>query len=119
VLAAFAADALASAASELWARGHAGRALASGGLLLALAGWLGTARASLRDVPGASAAEAREVQLRKGASLRAEHIPGLDVTPCAYEHFALIAAYGAPERVTIHPASGAPLTSACPSVDRR
>jgi hypothetical protein len=41
------------------------------------------------------------------------------VTPCAYEHFALIAAVGAPERVAILPATHAPVTPACPRVELR
>jgi hypothetical protein len=40
------------------------------------------------------------------------------VTPCAYEHFALIAAFGAPERVTIiEPASRREPDGQCPHVD--
>jgi hypothetical protein len=50
--------------------------------------------------PGQGQADRRE-QLARGAALRGT--PGLIVTPCAYEHFALIAAYGAPERVTTLP----------------
>jgi hypothetical protein len=58
----------------------------------------------------------RSAQLARGASLRAE--PSLDVTPCAYEHFALIAAYGAPETVTIRPPAASPMPE-CPSIAPR
>lgn len=65
-----------------------------------------------RAVPGASPAERRDAQIARGREL-AKTATSLDVTPCAYEHFALIAAYGAPEHVTIH--SPAPMTI-CPTV---
>jgi hypothetical protein len=71
-----------------------------------------------RDVPGASPAERRDAQIARGREL-AKTAPALDVTPCAYEHFALITAYGAPENVTIEPRTGAPVTSDCPSVSAR
>ena len=42
----------------------------------------------------------------------------MTVTPCAYEHFALIAAFEAPERVTIRPAS-ATAAGPCPQFDEQ
>ena len=51
--------------------------------------------------------------------LRDQGVEHLEVTPCAYEHFALIAAYGAPERVVIHPGGGAGVERSCPAVERR
>jgi hypothetical protein len=36
-----------------------------------------------------------------------------------FEHFALIAAYGAPERVEARPRSGAPVVASCPFVEPR
>jgi hypothetical protein len=69
-----------------------------------------------RDYPGTGDA-ARDPQLARGAALRsAAH---LTVEPCAYEHFALIAAYGAPERVTTLPTRKLPVTDACPAVDTK
>jgi len=41
------------------------------------------------------------------------------VTPCAFEHFALIAAWGEPERVRVGERSGDPVSSRCPSVVER
>ena len=55
----------------------------------------------------------RSTQIRRGLELRGERV--LNVTPCAYEHFALIAAYGAPENVTILPPGAAPMPE-CPLV---
>jgi hypothetical protein len=68
-----------------------------------------------RAVPGASPSERRDAQIARGREL-AHTATALDVTPCAYEHFALIAAYAAPETVTIEPKTGAPVTRDCPNV---
>lgn len=65
------------------------------------------------DPPGAGALEDRRAQLARGAELRADGARSIAVTPCAYEHFALIAAFGAPERVRIEPARP---SSECPGV---
>ena len=71
-----------------------------------------------RDIPGASPSENRDSQIARGREL-GKTAASLDVTPCAYEHFALIAAYAAPEAVTIRPKTGDPVTTACPSVTAR
>ncbi|WP_394837840.1 hypothetical protein LVJ94_13090 [Pendulispora rubella] len=60
----------------------------------------------------------RAVQVARGQELRAAGAPHLVVTPCAYEHFALIAAYGAPESVDIRPPEHQPILRACPKVER-
>lgn len=70
------------------------------------------------DPPGTSALEDRRDPIARGAKLRADGASSLVVTPCAYEHFALIAAYGAPERVTIAAHGDAP-PSSCPDVEVR
>ncbi|WP_394827030.1 hypothetical protein [Pendulispora albinea] len=62
--------------------------------------------------------ESRSAQLEQGYALRKAGAARLVVTPCAYEHFAWIAAYGAPESVEIRPASRAPVTTACPKVEQ-
>ncbi len=66
-------------------------------LTFALVGlpWLSAER------PGSSEAEDRAPQIARGLELRTRGAKRLVVTPCAYEHLALIAAYGAPEDVTI------------------
>ena len=71
-----------------------------------------------RAVPGASPSERRDAQIARGREL-AKTATSLDVTPCAYEHFALIAAFGAPERVSIEARSGQPVTADCPDVTTR
>lgn len=80
--------------------------------------WLFTARA-FTDPPGRSSAEDRRPQLARGADLRARAVPHVTITPCAFEHFALLAAYGAPENATVHPKSDAPVGANCPFIEER
>lgn len=68
------------------------------------------------DPPGRGFAEDRSEQVSRGAKLRADGVKAITVTPCAYEHFALIAAYGAPENVAVQPRTGAATTERCPEV---
>ncbi len=71
-----------------------------------------------RERPGGGAAD-RTAQLARGKALRGE--PHLTVTPCTYEHFALIAAFGAPENVDIQPSrptNGSNLED-CPRITER
>jgi len=77
---------------------------------------VGTAIAHVRDVPGNGPTERRDAQIARGRDLAAQRIEHLTVTPCAYEHFALIAAFGAPERVDIAQGPRQPVTPDCPSV---
>ena len=70
----------------------------------------------LRDAPGMSPEEQRGAQIRRGRELPASG--SVTVTPCAYEHFALMAAAGSPERFTIRPAEPRSMAAACPRVDR-
>ena len=67
--------------------------------------------------PGRSPEENRDVQVGRGLALRATDATHVVVVPCAYEHFALIAAFGAPERVTIEEPTHATVTSACPRIE--
>ena len=61
--------------------------------------------------------EGREAQLARGRALR--DVSGTFVVyPCAYEHCALVAALGAPERVTIvDPPVRGPVGEGCPRVE--
>jgi hypothetical protein len=72
----------------------------------------------MRAHPAAAPEEDRTAQVARGLSLRADDTAAVTVVPCAYEHFALMAAFGAPERVTVMPATGQPVTAACPEVVR-
>ena len=71
------------------------------------------------DAPGRSEGERRDAQIRRGADLRDRGVQAADVTPCAFEHFALIAAWGEPERVRVGERSGDPVSSHCPTVVER
>ncbi len=71
------------------------------GMLLAI--WAFETVPSYVDAPGKSVDEFRGPQLARGADLRARDVKKISVVPCAYEHFALIAAFGKPERVDIAP----------------
>lgn len=68
--------------------------------------------------PPGQGPEDRSAAVARGERLREEKAESVVVTPCAFEHFALIAAFGAPERVTIEAASYAP-ASECPRVRQR
>jgi len=119
VLAPFGVDgARALAARYAWAR--AGReawavAMASGATLF----WALGLPARWREAPGRSPSEDRGAQIARGAELRDADARDLAITPCAFEHFALLSAYGAPERATVAKPTGAPVTPACPRVDAR
>lgn len=77
-----------------------------------------------RAPPGTDLASDRSPQVALGLELRARarkgDAPRLRVTPCAYEHFALIAALGAPERVetaTREPGVERAPSDPCPRVE--
>jgi hypothetical protein len=116
LMAAFAADVLAET-TPTWFGRRPGIARAL--LAVVSLSWLVTCVVALRDVPGSTAAEDRTPQIAAGKKLREEGAAHLDITPCAYEHFALIAAYGGPERVETRPQTGASVSAACPLVQRR
>ncbi|MGH7330735.1 MAG: hypothetical protein ACREJX_20490, partial [Polyangiaceae bacterium] len=94
------------------------KATVTGALVVSIA-WLGYAVDRYIDAPAQSADEDRTAQIARGLDLRSRNVPHLVVTPCAYEHFALLAAFGSPERadvaavsphdaVTRHPAADCP-----------
>jgi hypothetical protein len=66
--------------------------------------------------PGRSEAERRDSQIARGLDMRTRGVAGAEVTPCAFEHFALLAAWGKPERATIRPRTNAAVTAECPRV---
>jgi hypothetical protein len=82
--------------------------------LLWLFGWRGFAAP-----PGRSATEDRHAQIARGVELRESRPDGFTVTPCAFEHFALVAAYGAPERVTSLKQRDVPIDPSCPTIAAR
>jgi hypothetical protein len=105
ILVPFGVDAWRTAARRVaWARPQREMWVVGASFAGALA-WLALLPAELRAVPGEGPGEGRADQIARGLSLR-EHALGAAyrVTPCAYEHFALIAAEGHPDRFTILPA---------------
>jgi hypothetical protein len=66
--------------------------------------------------PGRSDLERRDVQIARGLELRARGAVVAEITPCQFEHFALIAAWGEPERARVHARTQEPVTADCPLV---
>ena len=110
-------DALATLGERLAARSH--RLLAMGVAGAAGMAWCASLPGRWADAPGKSDAERRDGPIARGLDLRARDVPHVEVTPCAFEHFALLAAWGAPERATVSPRTGQPVTPACPRVVER
>jgi hypothetical protein len=119
VLAGAGADALGGFIASV-VHGRSGReATVAATAVLSLFLWGVVALGRLRLAPGMGPTETRGAQIERGLGLRARDVKAVVVTPCQYEHFALIAAFGAPERVTIEARTQAPVTGDCPSVVER
>jgi hypothetical protein len=114
VLVAMGVDALGAA----WAGARSSAARRGAGVAAALAAvaWCATLPSRWADAPGQTDAERRDGQIARGLALRADGVQAVHVTPCAFEHFALLAAWGRPEGATIDPPTHAPLTTDCPRV---
>ena len=67
--------------------------------------------------PGRSAWDDRRPQVARGLELRARHVKHVTIVPCQFEHFALLAAWGEPERAVLMPRSGKAPGAECPLVD--
>jgi hypothetical protein len=83
------------------------------------AAWCVALPARWREWPGQGPSERRDAQIARGLDLRARGVAGADVTPCSFEHFALLAAWGEPEKATIAPRTGVTPTDDCPRVMER
>lgn len=91
-------------------------------LALAMGVWMAfLGRALAFRAPAQAADEDRRPQISRGRELAAAGATRLSITPCAYEHYALIAAFGRPEDVTLEarPAPKATPDASCPRVERR
>ena len=64
--------------------------------------WLVTLLRADGMTPGTQPSELRDDQMQRGDKLRRDGAKKLEVTPCGYEHFALVAAFGEPENVTVN-----------------
>jgi hypothetical protein len=95
------------------------RHLARGSLGAAALAWAICLPSRWRAAPGMTEAEERHTQVARGLDMRRRGVPSAIITPCAFEHFAVIAAWGQPERAVIMPASHTPPTTSCPVVEER
>ncbi|MGA2448700.1 MAG: hypothetical protein ABTD50_08505 [Polyangiaceae bacterium] len=66
--------------------------------------------------PGRTPWDDRRPQIARGLDLRERRVSGVTIVPCQFEHFALLAAWGQPERAVLLPRSGAPPGPECPWV---
>jgi hypothetical protein len=92
ILAAFGADAVGARLQAPPHRRAASAATAAFAAVALLDAWGAT------KPPGSMPSEDRTQQIARGLALRPY---GIRVAPCRYEHFALLAAYGAPERAEV------------------
>jgi hypothetical protein len=105
-----------------------GRRMATGGtwarqarwvaMLFGLA-WLTGLPSRWSAFPGLGEWDRRDVQIVRGLELRSRSVAWARIVPCSFEHFALLAAWGAPERAEVTPRTGEPPTSECPRVIER
>ena len=119
ILAPFAADALRTLAGRV-AWGRPQREMVVFGVAAAGAlAWAVALPRRLRDAPGLSASESRAAQTLRGRELARTSDPHERwvVTPCGYEHFALVAAESEPERFTLLPPTHEAVTPACPRLE--
>ncbi|MDP9034030.1 MAG: hypothetical protein M3O50_04440 [Myxococcota bacterium] len=86
----------------------------------ALAGtWCAFLPARWSDSPGRGRSERRDAQALRGLELRERGVSNAEITPCSFEHFALIAAWGEPERAVVLSRTGSAPTEDCPRVEER
>jgi hypothetical protein len=81
--------------------------------------WLVLLPGRWAEAPGRSDAERRDAQIARGEDLARRNVESAEITPCSFEHFALLAAWGRPERATVHERAGTPPTAACPALVER
>lgn len=79
--------------------------------------WSASMPSRLSRPPGETEAERRDVQIGRGLDMRNRSTSSADITPCSFEHFALIAAWGRPEAARLLPSLHRPPTPECPLVE--
>jgi hypothetical protein len=100
VLAVFGVDGVRAVARRLaWARPKR-EAWAAAAAAAAVMSW-GWGLTRIRTIPGSGPDEARDTQVALGTELAERGVETIEVTPCRYEHFAVLAAFGAPERAVV------------------
>jgi hypothetical protein len=114
VLIGIGADTVAAAVAHL----KDGRARAGMGLLAACAlAWCVSLPSRWSRAPGETEVERRDIPIARGLDMRKRRTASAEITPCSFEHFALIAAWGRPEDVRLLPSLHRPPTAECPLVD--
>jgi hypothetical protein len=83
--------------------------------LLAIS-WCAWLPARWSMAPGNSESARRDVQIARGLDMRSHSVWRAVITPCSFEHFALIAAWGEPERADVRRRTGEPPSADCPRV---
>jgi hypothetical protein len=111
VLVAMGVDTAATYAASLAAKRLAAGCAAVVGLV-----WCASLPARWADSPGRSPLERREPQIARGLAMKAAGVAHADVVPCSFEHFALLAAWGQPERATVAQRTGESPDADCPRV---
>jgi hypothetical protein len=79
--------------------------------------WCAMLPARWAQSPGRTAWDDRRPQIARGLDLRARGARYVTIVPCQFEHFALLAAWGQPERAVVLPRSGKPPGPDCPWVE--
>jgi hypothetical protein len=91
----------------------------AGAVAASLVAWATSVVPAWDDHPARAEDERREPQLLRGRELRTRGVGGLEVRPCAYEHYALLASYGAPERAEVLSSPKRKVTDLCPDIVER
>jgi hypothetical protein len=81
--------------------------------------WVVSLPSRWASAPGQGDSERREAQIARGLELRARDVSTAEITPCEFEHFALIAAWGEPERARVNARTRERPTIECPRVTAR
>jgi hypothetical protein len=102
-----------------WAASSGARLVASGAPALLAIAWCAWLPTRWSAAPGRSESERRDAQIAHGVDLRSRHVSRAIITPCAFEHFALIAAWGEPERAEVGGRTGEPSSEDCPRIVER
>jgi hypothetical protein len=110
------ADAVAAATTHLKdARARGGMAL----LAACALAWCVSLPSRFSHAPGETEVERRDIPIARGLEMRKRRPAAAEITPCSFEHFALIAAWGRPEDSRLLPSLHRPPTAECPLVEER
>jgi hypothetical protein len=88
----------------------------SGAAALLAISWCAWLPSRWSAMPGRGESERRDAQIARGFEMRSRHVIRALITPCSFEHFALLAAWGEPERADVGRRTGKAPSDTCPSV---